>query len=213
MKQRVMKRVWNFIHTEVTIVHPLYFFADEKRIPRNYAQIDDIISMYILKEAFGNIGVKCSVQDDSRDVPSKSDLILLCGPLVNKHSARFAEMDCLPFSFSKNTDGHQKVCIIDKQSGVEYVSPVDRTGAMNDFGLVARYTNNNPHQRVFLLWGIHGVGTLAAVKFAISSQKINSVVQAVGAEDFAMLVTAPFSRPGEVGVPCALTPPKLIGHT
>lgn len=211
-RQRAMRRAWSFIHKEVTIVHPLYLFTDAKPIPRNYAQIDDIVAMHILKEFLGNMGVECSVQDDSHDVPRETDLMLICGPLANKHSARFDELGTLPFRFEKSEGDQSVVYLVDTESGVEYWSPADRSGAKKDFGLVARYTNNNPRQRVFLLWGIHGVGTLAAVKFALSAENIKSVVQAVGDEDFAILVQAPFSRPGEVGDASALTPPKLIGH-
>ena len=74
-------------------------------------------------------------------------------------------------------------------------------------GLIARYTSRNPNRRIYFFWGIHGVGTLAAVKFVMNQKRLKEISNSIKDEDFAMLVQASFESGVEVGEPEPLTPP------
>jgi hypothetical protein len=206
--EQAFRHFWRFLHEEVTIVYPVYSIKGQE-IPPNMARIEDVLAVQMLSSIFKRGGIRYRYQDDLQEIPMNTDVILVCSPKGNKHSAKFAQMDNLHFRFC--IDNSSEPYFLEPHTGIEYRSPTDKTGEKIDFALVARYTDNNC-RRIFLFWGIHGVGTLGAVKFIENKMNLNRLWREVASNDFSVLVQAPYLSPREVGEAKMLTHPRVINE-
>jgi len=214
LKERQSKknfnRFWDFLNDRIVIVHPLYKDSKGINLDECYCRVEDEYAIQLLIDFFKEIKIKYTIQDHNKEIPNDADLILICSPKGNKQSEICSNnnQEKLPFLFSEDENG--KCFFVDQKTSTKYYSPSEFQDKKIDYGMVAKMTDDNPRRRIFLFWGIHGVGTLAALKFSIDGSNLKRIYRTNDCTNFAVLVKAPFRSRREIGEPEQVTVPISI---
>ncbi|MCP5046005.1 MAG: hypothetical protein GY940_02465 [bacterium] len=208
--ERLVHRFWKFTNKRVVIIHPVYQDSGGSDLEEFFCRIEDEIAIQLFIELFKELKIDYSIQDHNKDIPNDSDVILMCSPKGNKQSKIFADIfkDKLPFIFTKDEKG--LFYFLDDQTGTKYYSPLDYHDKKIDYGMIARITDHNATRNIYMFWGIHGAGTIAAAKFSLLSDKLKLIYQNYDYENFAVLIKASFESRREIGMPEQVTVPIRI---
>ncbi len=197
------------------------------------SRIEDLHAILLLRTTLEGLGLTVNTQDDKKgkdlsELPEDCDIILLCSPVGNIKSRSLAEDVAKkqvrwPFEFcmdgSPTKDPDEKLAyIVDTEDAHELFSPMDISDDKSyDYALVARHTDTTLKRRVFVFWGIKGVGTLGAVKFVLKKKNLRTIWglwttwKGVKNQDFGVVLRIGFSGKIEEITPERITTEKLIG--
>jgi hypothetical protein len=195
-EDRRLARFWHFKHNIVYIIRPTYCSPRGEEIEENMARVEDILAIDTLMYMLKRRKMHYKIVGHSATVPQDADIILICSPKGNKKSEEIQKT--LPLAYSFNMDNPAKPYFVDKDTKVEYWSPGDKNAGNKDIALVGRYTKKDTGRKVFLLWGIHGAGTLGAAKCSIDGSQLDLLNRETGDNDFAVLVECEYSTVSEV---------------
>ncbi|MFC2146856.1 hypothetical protein ACFLRT_05785 [Acidobacteriota bacterium] len=205
LAEQAIRNFWNFLNKRVAIVIPRYRGTSGEFILTN---INDVLALHLLTSFFKGRGIDYKIYGDNDNLPNDVDMVLVCGPKTNKQSKQFYDRSNLRYQIVASEENREIFLIHDIENGVEYWSPKDKKKEDIDFGLIGRCTEDNPHRRVFFFWGIHGIGTIAAVQSSIKQDTIKNITQSIGKEDFSVIIQAPFSKDYEIGKVTLITNPS-----
>ena len=191
LKERRLRNFWTFRNNRVAIVYPMY---DDPRFgknsPKTMAHVEDVLAMNLIVNLLKSLNIDYCLLDDTREIDDNMDLILVCSSTGNRQSKIFEENHELPIHFNQKEKRFENQNLTDI-----FESPMDATPSQNiDIGLVAKVLDNNPIRAIFLLWGIHGPGTLGAAKFVSEPDNLKFIGPNSGNNSISFLVTVPFHR-------------------
>lgn len=124
-----------------------------------YRRVEDIIASEKIYNHCSNLGLNCTIQDDSQPIPTDKNLILVCGPKANK--ATKALYKFFKIQFKKDLDTY---FFCDTLSECTYKSQTNQTtnSVEKDYAILSRYIEPNT-KRVFIFCaGLDGLGTLGS---------------------------------------------------
>lgn len=125
--------------------------------------------------------------------PDAPDVVAICGPKSSPTIAEVLKNDPV-LAFSPNDDG--RWTIQDRKAEKEYASPMDEpTPLPSDLAYIGRLRFDR-YRHVFLIAGIHGIGSLGAVHYLRSD--LRNLYDKVGMSDFSMVVASEHSDAGEI---------------
>lgn len=203
-RHKAINRFWSLSKGKITIVHPI--FHDEKGAPiaENLARMEIVSALHALMSFLRDQGIPYAIQSDHHPIPQDSDIILVSSPKGNRQSAALCMHNPPPFEIKPkgNTFTYR-----DRFSSVEYESPVDRSGDKVDIGMIARVTDQS-NRRIFLAWGIHIPGTLAAIKFITTPDKLRKLHRDTKHGDISFLAQASFFNITDATID--VTEPKML---
>lgn len=197
-KERSIAKFWRFKQNLVYIIRPSYKSPSGEDIDENMARVEDILAIDTITEMLNRRKINYEIVDHSAELPAKADLILVCSPKGNRRSLEALTKLDLPYSFDMKDLA--KPYFIDIDNKVKFRSPMDRPDVkdIKDIALIGRYTKKGKDRMVFLLWGIHGVGTLGAAKCSVNQAELKKLNREVGDHDFAVLIECQCSSIHEV---------------
>lgn len=207
--RQAVERFWEFGHRKIVIIHPLRHSPEGLPLDQNHIRVEDVIAMQLLISLLNDHKIEYLIQADFDEIPRDHDVVLLCSPKGNRQSKALERRFNLPFEIIPSKDS-KTFFYREKKSGLDYESPKDKTNRNVDIALIARVTDQMRAQKFFLFWGVHGFGTLGAVKFAVNQKKLMGMPKAIVGKNFAVLISAPFSSLREVGEPNLMTQPQVF---
>lgn len=184
----------------LAVIYPLYRGEHGNRFPQNMARIEDIAAAQMIAEAAEAVGRQPFLANHDEPIDSSTDRVLICSPKGNWKSAEAATSLRLPFGFEVYPDRPSE--IVNIESHTRYVCDTASTGTRNDFAILARVSDSATGRITYLLWGIRGIGTLGAARFASHSPLLAEVNRQAGERDFAMVL--------RVGYEDALKPQTVV---
>lgn len=205
LAEQAIRNFWNFLNKNVAIVLPHYRGTSGEF---NMTNVCDFLAVHLLTNFFKERGIDYKIYGDNDNLPNEVDMVLVCGPKTNKQSKQFYERSNLRYRFVASEENREIFFIHDIENEVKYWSPKDTKKENTYFGLIGRCTEDNPHRRVFFFWGIHGIGTIAAVQSSIKTDTIKNINHRIGKEDFSVIIRAPFSKDYEIGKVTLITNPS-----
>jgi hypothetical protein len=187
-RYRNERRFWSRGASQrLVIVYPLYNGEFGARFPRNMARIEDIAAAQMIAETTEAVGREPVLANDDDPIDEKTDLVLICSAKGNRKSKELSEkMETLPFAYEMFSDKPSE--IVNVASRVRYLSDPIGNGQRNDFALLARVTDPVSNRRLFCFWGIRGIGTLGAARFACHSPNLAQVNRSAGSGDFSVVL-------------------------
>lgn len=135
-------------------------------------------------------------------------LVAICGP---KSSPIIAEQFGNDPHFSFQPDRHDRWQIIERATGNEMRSPLDRaTPTDQDLAYIGRLPRPTGAGTFLLIAGVHAIGSLGAVHFLTQAHNLKEVHRAVADAPFSMVVSCTFHRlPLTITSSEAFTVPRL----
>ncbi len=213
LRRRSVPRFWDFLHKEVAIIHPVYRGPGGNKMPPNMARVEDVIAIHLITTFLRKSKVKYRLYGDDEPIPHDVDVVLVCSPKGSKRSDQFQERSTLPVRFDWSKQGRTNSCFRDVMRNEKYYSDFDLDKKKKiDLALVGRCTEEAPMRRVFLIWGIHGVGTLGAAHYSVDGGEIRETMRRVGDSGFARLIKAHYTTEREVTKATHLAPLWIIDH-
>ncbi|WP_068425732.1 hypothetical protein [Janibacter terrae] len=113
------------------------------------------------------------------------EAVVICGPKSSHVSAEILNHDPV-LAFHETEDG--RWAIEDRKTGQRFESPLDHGAKGEDLAYVGRVTRGT--KTVLVIAGIHALGSIGAVSYV--AENLRSLHDAVGAQDFSMVVRAQF---------------------
>lgn len=155
-----------------------------------YRRVEDIIASEKIYTHCNNLGLNCTIQDDSQPIPTDKDLILICGAKANKATQKLYKHFKIDFKDNNNT-----TIFLDTLSGCNYESKINgKTQTLEkDFAILSRYIDPNTKRICIFCAGLHGLGTIGAanmltdlqlVKYAKKIESFESIISVTSIDDF-----------------------------
>ena len=110
--------------------------------------------------------------------------VVICGPKSSRISADFLEQD--PKLRFHEVDG--RWVIEDRATGQRFESPLDDGAKGEDVAYIGRMTRGG--KTVLLIAGVHALGSIGAAGYL--AENLAAIHDAVGADDFSMVVRSQF---------------------
>ncbi|MCH8043213.1 MAG: hypothetical protein IID44_05795 [Planctomycetes bacterium] len=195
-----LSKFWGPTKEKIGII-PVYDFEAKK----GFSRAQDVLAIHELSLSLRGVGIECKINFDDRDVPDTIDLILVCSPKANKRSRKFYEdnENSLPFRIEYHEDGKSfdfHLGHTQPENAIsKYQSPSNSGDVKEDIGLICRWKIDN--RRIFLIWGVHGAGTLAAAHYISDRKSLKELVAATGDKDFCVIIKAGYTSYWEVDTP------------
>jgi hypothetical protein len=201
-KYRTISLFWAVNKKPLIIVHPIYHNELGEPISEDLARMEIVYALNIIINFFNQNKIQYVVQSDNKPLPADSDIILISSPKGNRHSQNIYSKLTLPFEIIKQ----QSTFIYrDRSSSISYESPVDKCGEKTDIGLVARINDIGSNRKIYLLWGIHLIGTVSAVKYVTNPNKLKNIKNLSKGNNLTFLVQSKYNNGLDVGEPNLIT--------
>lgn len=166
-----------------------------------YRRVEDIIASEKIYTHCNNLGLHCTIQDDSQPIPSDKDLILICGPKANKITQKLYKDFKIEFKANNNT-----TIFSDTLSGCNYESQNNgkTKNLEKDFAILSRYIDPNTKRICIFCAGLHGLGTLGSasilsgsqlVKYAKKAESFESIISVSAIDNFFSIGSVDFIIP------------------
>ncbi len=142
------------------------------------ARVEDVIACQTITSRLAALKCTSSVVDHGRAILASANTVLVCGPKANALSKDIVDQIKLPIEIDTTKAPPQ---IVDRNRAQVYVSPMDN-GEKADLAVFGRvHVSDVP---VYLLWGLHGTGTIAAAKAFASDELLSNALKKTGGRDF-----------------------------
>lgn len=137
-----------------------------------YRRVEDIIASEKIYTHCNNLGLSCSIQDDSQPIPTDKNLILICGPKANKATQKLYKDFKINFRTNNNT-----ITFFDILSGCNYDSQINKVtqNIEKDFAILSRYIDPDSKRIYIFCAGLHGLGTIGSANVLVGSQLVRYV--------------------------------------
>jgi len=198
LRLRAISSFWVIKSQAVTIIHPIHHDKIGQPISEDLARMEIVVAINELAGFFNRYNIRYSIQSDSKNIPDNTDIVLLSSPKGNRQSKYMYDRLTLPFLLVQNNDSF---FFRNKSTSIDYESPVDRAAEKVDIGLVARISDKTSNRNIFLLWGVHLVGTVSTARFVTSPDKLRTINKLSKDKDIALLVQAPYNTGLDIGAP------------
>ena len=159
------------------------------------ARVEDVMACQEVFAKLTGMGFKVTVGGDDRPHPRDANLVLVCGPKGNKASAKFAHEVHLPFEVVEN-DGNWECR--DNNTHQTYKSPLDG-GHGGDIAILGKVLDQAGNS-CYLLWGLHGAGTVGAARAFASDRFLEDTWKQVKNSEFIGIIYLGFSSLDDINV-------------
>jgi hypothetical protein len=167
------------------------------------ARVEDVMACQEVFAKLTNMGYKVTVGGDDERLGRGSNLVLVCGPKSNKVSARLVQEVNLPFEVVPDGSGW---AFIDRRTHQIYRSPLDENH-QGDVAIFGRVTNQ-AGATCYLLWGLHGEGTVIAARAFTNDRFLDEVWQRTEGRDFVGVLYAGFTSLDDIDLVRWLAEPR-----
>ena len=170
----------------------------------NMARVEDVAASQIVAAKLTSLGLGSRIIDHREHLEASANVVLICGPRGNEKSLELSQRLTLPIAFDTT---QTPAALVDSSQDQTYRSPSDG-GKSADVALFGRVTLLD--QRFYILWGLHGVGTIGAAKVFADDQILGEAARQAHGRDFVGVLYVPFTSLDNVGTPRWLAPPVAL---
>jgi len=147
---------------------------------------------------------------DSIRMPSwEGHLVVICRRSINEEISALLTSSQCPYAFVPDTD--DRVVLTDLERDIRLVSPLDiGKQEYKDYGLVAKCPRPNNRGKMFVLAGIHGMGTWGGAVYLTDANCLRRLVGSVEDKDFATIIECKFEVPQRVNNIRTIMGPQIL---
>jgi len=125
----------------------------------------------------------------------KGHLVYICRRTLHVELRQHLEMNGFPFSFSDDAFESEgsPVTVCHVPHGTKYFSPMDsESKEKRDYCVVGKCRRNGGSGNIYVIAGIHGMGTWSGAQFLTDPDHLMDLFNAVQSQDFAKLIVCEF---------------------
>lgn len=157
--------------------------------PEGVVALEDAESARIITDVLRDLAFEVrpvAIPVDGAWTPAH-EAVVICGPKSSQVSAEILSHDPV-LAFHEVEDG--RWVIEDRTTGQRFESPLDDGVKGEDIAYIGRVTRGS--KTVLVIAGVHALGSVGAVSYI--AENLQAIHDAVGAEDFSMVVQAEFEE-------------------
>jgi hypothetical protein len=167
-------------------------------------RVEDVMACHVVYSKLTSMGYRVTMGNDDSSHPANVNLVLVCGPRVNKVSAAIAEYAHLPIEYIAEDGG----AFYDSRTHQKYASGIDQKHPSDIamFGRVRDRAGNN----CYLLWGLHCSGTVGAARAFVDDEFLDRTYEITKGHAFVGVVHVGFTSLDDMGAVSWLASPALL---
>ena len=177
-KKRVKSKILSR-QTKWAIIVPKY--------DNNFQRKEDMLAAIKIREWCSNLGVSCTIHDDSDPIDSDTSLFLVCGPKSNQRVRQFYK----DFNLALQKENDGSYVISDLMNHTRFISTMrnNKEAEEIDFGILSRRIDSSSGRAFIFCMGIHAHGTLGAACMLTSNKELPTLIP--NAKRFESVVSVP----------------------